>query len=603
MTPGNAVSVSVTPLTGDPDLYMCFTNTTILSTDTDPQLCMKRMMANATNYVQRRPTKDCYFWKSMAYGPDFILVSPSDPNYGIGSYTIAVYAFSNSTFTLTAENVDLSSASSSSTSMLVNGVPLLGYLAVQNTARFYDFVLSPLDNSMPEVTFTVTPRYGDPDMYIINYLGDGATPSPGNSTWVSAGWGRDRITIRPSDPNFCNAQQLARNRCFFRIGVFSYSAMSLFTLTATTESSTTVLQNGVPTFGAVNTGAYRYYAIMANNWFEDLTIVVTTTSDSFGDPDLYVAPEIFGRPNSTNCYLSSNCLSSTTFGDDQIYITSSNLIQGLYYISVYGWRNTSFALTATNGPITLLAGEPQRSIASASRSVFFVFFMPYSEFRNETLEFTLSLSDPSIQGVGFFVQNSDYCQNKSYVSFCYDSSGVCCEKPDADHNQWSNQQAEASIRNQIRIVPADMKGPCFDCYYYIGIQAPVYHSVDFTLTVQEANSAVTLRNGRPVTYSVVPSSYKFFKLLVTSTLVDLNVDVTLLTGFVTIFVSNTNGVVSASSFNNATDFRSYSSPHVTILNTQLSVGWYYINVYGDSASTFSLVASTQVINIIIAIML
>lgn len=563
-----ALAFLVTPISGDADLYVTSPVSGAVDGDQDPQRCIKAQMRATASSSALRPNATCYTWKEAYYGPDSLYLDTAAPNFAQGTYVIGVYSFANSTFSVMAQVIDLSAVDSNPTNrdvILSNGSPQAGYIPRSNITRYYDFYMPavPVGNALPEVSFTVTPRYGDPDVYA--RLGPNRA-GPESYTWLSRSWGRDSITIKPNDPNMCTADTVASGRCLFTVAVTSYSVSTLYTIVAATQDAITLLDPGVPYLDSVPQDQYRYYAIAVSNWNEPLVISVTVLSDGnqFADPDLFVAYETFNRhPNRT-----SNQWNSSNFGDDVVIIQQPQ--SGMYYIGVLGWRNTTFALTATNGPVVLVAGEPHRSALAEAMSATYIFYMPWFS-SPAPLEFALQLTDLS-GTVDMYVSN---LANNS--------------RPGAGAYQWKNKRG-TSVR-----IERDDSNRCQECVYYVTVVAPPTRSLLYSITAVAGRQTVTLQSGKVLLDQHVDArDFRPYRVNVDQNDHDLAIDVTEYVGLVRVFVSPFNPDVGPDHFEQDYDFVSTTTSHVTVPREKVLLGLYYVNVYSEnSPATFSIIASTN----------
>ena len=196
-----AITITVTPFSGDPDLYV--------STSTPT------------------PTMQDYEWSAMAYGADHITLDYTVDGYVIGEYYIGVYAWTNTSFTITVTQTDLSQVDTADgqTTTLFDGTPQTGLLTHPDDMHYYSFHVG----DSGSLSVSVTPLYGDPDVYITN---DGTTPSPTNYQWDSLNWGRDSVSI-----DDCS-------NCDYLIGVNAFSH-TLYTILASSSTGASLLSSGL----------------------------------------------------------------------------------------------------------------------------------------------------------------------------------------------------------------------------------------------------------------------------------------------------------------------------------------------------------------------
>ena len=247
---GTVVTLVLTPLSGDPDMYV----------STSPN-------ANGTNS----------FWRAATMGVDVIQIFPTDPHACAPPcrYYIGITGYGGTAlFTITG------STSSSAPSLLLNGRPQSAFVN-QSFENLYYFDAAA---NVPSFTIHVVATYGDPDIYVRL---DGAMPTVNYYQFVSLAYDQDSsLTISTSDPLFrnCTANTNGGNYCRVFIGIYGYSE-SAYTITAALSDATTLLQEGVPMSAAVNGSVYNYYKFTATAAIA-YTFTLTPVS---GDPDMYIS--------------------------------------------------------------------------------------------------------------------------------------------------------------------------------------------------------------------------------------------------------------------------------------------------------------------------
>jgi hypothetical protein len=522
------MTILVTPMTGDPDLYV-----------------------STTSQV---PSTNNYQWKAVAYGSDAINIDYTDPNYIQGTYYIAVYAYTNTTFTLVVTVTDLSNANTSNNYLvLVNGVPQLGFLPYSNETAYYWFSIG---SDPVDVTFTVTPRYGDPDMYIRN---DGLTPTTTFSQWSALSYGRDTITILSTDPHSCT-------NCRYTVMIYSWSH-TLYSISGTTSGAIQRLESGVPVLIVLPQGTYGYYSVLVDHSTDPLIISATSLS---GDPDIYVAMNTT-HPNSTNYQWRAY-----RYGSDQIVI--NNPQQGTYYISCYAFTNASFILLATNGPITLVNGEPHEDTLDVAQMRTYVLNVQNPE--NKDLFFTVN---PNL-GTPVMYISTDLFMNSSY--------------PDPSHYLWTTASASVDTQRYALTVSMSQPGACNNCSYLISVMCPGTSGTSgsycqYSITADYADSLILLSDGKPYSASVTQGASKYFRAVI-DTVTDINIASTTFDGDVEIFVSVSNPYPSQSNFDWSSGTSNTRGDHVAISHTdpKFAVGPYYIAVYGIQDARYTITLAT-----------
>lgn len=146
--------------------------------------CYARRFVSTTN---PRPTLGHSDWASMRLGGDVLDIYPGELHACTApcDYYIGVRGFyGNASFVLLAGN------HSGAPVRLSNGLPQLGFVQKGRMGRYTTHIVP----GQEQLEIAVTPRYGDPDVYVV--LGD--RPLPTRQFWdyrsVSS-WGQDIIAI------------------------------------------------------------------------------------------------------------------------------------------------------------------------------------------------------------------------------------------------------------------------------------------------------------------------------------------------------------------------------------------------------------------------
>jgi len=329
---GCSLDIVVTPITGDPDLYV------------------SRSIRTPSRFNADRA--------SNRFGGDDILYQWAEP----GPYYIGVEAYrgTNSTFTIVAI-VNCLNASDADYIYLINGVPQSGSLA-KGEARYYRFdVLS----SHVDVSISVTRKYGDPDLFVSTSLHGSGRASPDSYMWASMALGEDLITIDSSDPNFCS-------NCSYLITVFA-AANTSYTLSASTSNHIVTLLAGVPFKEDLKAGEYEYFQFTVDS-SDQRPITITVTDLGRGDPDLFVSTKD-NFPNATYHMWAGQRLSG-----DSVTIPSTDdnyCSQCTYFISVRAFTEVTFTIVAIFGDtIEMQDGTPQTGVVPRGAMAYYRFHAP-----------------------------------------------------------------------------------------------------------------------------------------------------------------------------------------------------------------------------------
>ena len=380
--PKTDLVISVSPLVGDPDLYVSFYPLT---------------HPNRTHYsfIAASSKGDTLTLQSSMMAPYCV----PDPSTGkTCDVYIGVLAFRNTTFTLTAT---LSEGFKSRIS-LIDGQPQTGVVNVSQYVYYeYNvratigeplrFSLSSL-NSMDldlYLTFRNTSSTGNSDS-------DNNTPGRSRYDFKSTNMGGDSdvIEVYPSDPLYCM-------ECTVYLAVYAFTSTEEkgeYVLTGSSGRIEEIPMNQIVS-GSVRKGSYRYYTFRNEDALAHITIGLTVRSAD-GDADLCVSTY---KANSNS---NSNTVSGTSdsildgtylgpsvsvsgialptmktaiwkslrFGDDSVRIDydDPNFCYNCdYIVGVNGFQNASYwiVVTAQDDLVTKLAPNIALEVSSAVGAV------------------------------------------------------------------------------------------------------------------------------------------------------------------------------------------------------------------------------------------
>ncbi len=503
-----AVTFTVTPLTGDPDIFV----STLSTVD-----------------------RNNYMWASTNAGADIVAIDYTDADYIMGTYYVSVYAFSESSFSVLASLHDLSGVDTSvgTVTTLLDGVPQAG-LMQGGQMQFFSFAFGSGD-----LTITVTPQYGDPDLYVTV---DGTMPSVDNFQWASLDWGRDTLLI--SSPCF---------NCIVLIGVEAFEH-TLYSVVASSDSAATFLQLGVPMQGFVAESEYSYFRVAVPSSLQDLTISLTCIS---GDGDLYISQD-YNRPDE-----SFYTWKVAAFGSDVFVLSSPPL--GDYFIGVYGYSASSFVLTASQGATSLIPGQPHADFVDSGATRLFEFVVS-----NDPGTITLSLQFA-------------YGEAAIYVT----TGNVV---PSPLQFTWSSSTVSPFDRRNTLSIMQDDPNACVNCVYRVAVVGR--SQADFTITLSVDARTTLLLNGRPWVGSGAQGSTQYFYALVDSSSADVSIDATLFLGDASMFVSTSSTTPGPTNFM-WRDVDGSRGLHVSLQHSELTLGNYFIALNFQTDCQFSLTFSTD----------
>ncbi|GAB5366160.1 hypothetical protein AAMO2058_001120900 [Amorphochlora amoebiformis] len=365
-------------------------------------------------------------WQFSANGLSPLIDVPrTDPRRRLGIYYIRVHVRSNATFSITAFAYDPIAAHNHTGSRLQDGVPMLG-LVRSSSYRYYRFFLT----SFSDVSLTVTPRYGNPDMYVSL---DGVLPGKDHYRFKASTRGDDQIVLQGSD--ISTACGGLFTRCEIKIAIYG-ATKTLFSLTATSYGKITFLEPGQTYTGTVESHSLREFAVFIDSPSDLLIDVVPISS---GDPDLYLAS--YPHPNTTHYEYRR-----VRIGRDSIAIRSSKAIY--YYISVYGYRRTTFRMTVAleSAPVTLVGGEVQNGFVRKGHGRQYIYHVQRT---HPTAQTNLMLH--AFNGNVFM-----------YVS-------ANTTHPSATDHQFSTEGAGTGQQRGIITIPTSDSRACDRCILYINV--------------------------------------------------------------------------------------------------------------------------------------
>jgi hypothetical protein len=298
LTAGYDLSFIVTPISGDPDVYVSRTN---------PQ-----------------PDVNNNDYKS-AYGNSAIEIIDV-PSTTLGIYYVGVRANTNTTFTIVAQLSDNQADPITNAINLANGVPQMGY-ARSTSFAFKQYYVYNLQSRATRLSISLTRQFGNPDLYVsFNNV-----PSPTNpAQFTSTTLDNDFIDIYDAMPGL------------YVIGIVA-AETSAWTISITTAGTMLFLQDGIAVRDSVRQGETDYYYFPVDVSDKDITVSVTPLT---GDPDLYVSFN-YRYPNASNAMYKS-----TQYSADSILIPSTDRAKyGCavcpFFVAVRGFTDTTYTVVAS----------------------------------------------------------------------------------------------------------------------------------------------------------------------------------------------------------------------------------------------------------------
>lgn len=344
---GADVAVAVTPVSGDPDLFVSW------------HAANRRPNATANDASERAPRgiDSVYIpWRSLTECQASI-----DPGGGGGTCDIfiGVLGFSATTYTVVVSVIDAQRRTT-----LLDGAPQGGVVPLRQYRYYAAFVDVP-----PGQPYSLYLRSlaGDADVYART---DGLNPTNQFFQFSSTrATGDDIIDINSGSPYY-------NSSCTLAVAVYGYTNAS-YVLTYASSGAVIELLSGVGQGGTVGGGgnAYAYFYISARTAGSDVFLALSTVA---GDADVYVSPwrSPSYRPSATDfTWSGTNFGSDTVFiaGDDPRACGACNYIVAVNCAVGAACAFSIAAIISPTGVMPLVGGLPQASAAATQRFRYFGF--------------------------------------------------------------------------------------------------------------------------------------------------------------------------------------------------------------------------------------
>jgi len=495
-----------------------------------------------------RGGNDSWTWEYQTQGASTVLDIPASRTIAT-TYYIGVKCTAGARFGITAYSYNPNDDDQEGT-VLVNRLPQIG-VAPYYQGKYYRFFL----NNFEDITISVTPRYGNPDIYITL---DGTVPSPNHYKMKADSSGADELTLKATElPLQCWNSFLT---CEVRIVVIGTS-QTLFSITASALNAITFVEPGQTYTGLVEVHEYREFVTRVD-MAAQLYVEVLPVSD--GDPDLYVAS--FPHPNRTH-YEARNM----NLGRDSVVV---NATTGFYYISIYGYSKTTFKLTVSleSTPVVLVGGQLQNGYVQAHHTRSFIYHIHRTEQDHDT---TLVLHGFDGSAVMYVAANVTHPTGTEY--------------------QYTSAVAASGKQRGVISIPSTDHRACANCTLYIS----VYGNQDTLFSLLGNSGGYSLLVfGQPLRGSLHGALVVWYKFLVDRNDTDVSIVVTTFSGSVDIYAAAEDYSTQPSWAKHQYKSRGGAGVYQAIDIPKAPVGTYYVGIYpqasiADSQSQFSITATAD----------
>eukprot|EP01080_Neovahlkampfia_damariscottae_P002885 gene2885-4728_t len=319
--------VSVTPITGDPDVYV---------------------------KIGGRPSRENSQWRSAAFGIDVLFIENTESEFKYGvTYFFAVYGWTDTLFSIAA-------AKEGSTEVLTEGIPH-GKSVKSSWPHSYAYFEYRLTNHH-DLFFEARPAVGGD----LPHLCISTEPNPsieaGTCKWTSycCDHGKTDIRILKTDPNY-------KQNAIYYIGLTGHAdetSRFVASVTGTTSEKTLLLVQGVSQNHRGTVGTYQFFRFYYGNAEESWALTVTK---QFGRVEIYCSND----PTNSQPTKDKYDYKSPDSGSSKIVrlgFRSGRADIGWYYCSTLSVQASNYTIVAATessqyqletGQITYASGPPE----------------------------------------------------------------------------------------------------------------------------------------------------------------------------------------------------------------------------------------------------
>ena len=562
-----AAAFSLTAVSGDPDMYI----------GTDPV---------------NLPTAGNFNFSETAIGGGSLEIYPGDAHACDApcTYFIGVTGFFEAaTFSILARTRSTASV------RLSDGRPQID--AAQSGQRNYYIVDVPVDDPTTQFEISLTPRFGDADLYV--RLDDGPLDRE-HFQYFSMYSGADRIAITGNDGPY-NASCKGTTSCSAHIMVYGFSQCE-YTLVATSRGNLHRLDDGTPFAEDSQPGHPEFFVFRVDN-DADISFALSVTS---GDADMYIASS---ADNTTRPSASEYTWKSSGLGYESVFIEKTDgravacTKPCFYYIGVYafGGSNTAYSLTASTGIPSLPPGRPVAGLVDRAKFSYFLF-----QAAPGISSFSVTIAATRGVAVGY-IGNELSARTGELIkpSLQCRTGSVACSSYIVLHAAWATA---GSSGNTMTVRSTDPQWREGGQYIVAVLTPPTASSYEaaFTVTATSSDTTTELADGIPTFGSVDAGQYEYYYVTVADTKEDVLIQATAFSGdndlYVSVHPNNTSPSQTsgfdyfAVSFGNDSVYLTAAQLqvcHAQAAAMRLSACRIYVGVYGFTAAQYSILAKVS----------
>jgi len=435
MTEDQSLIVSLSALSGDPDLYV--------------------------SLQTQQPRLDHCEYKAEGYGSEQLTVVWDDKMHSDGWVYIGVFGYTDAEYTLVV------TASEVHPSYLVPGMPL----EAASEQGQYQFFYSLID-SVLNLQITTQTYIGNVDIYL-NLVPvftandtDWLPPSQDSHQFRSLpGPHRSILTLQPGA-----ISEWCISGCRADISLLCLSQDCRYSVELDQGQEIRLL-DGSPQVNLCSRGGilpFRFYKSSPSG-----ALQVSVTAVTSGDPDLYISRQGLAGPGN---YLWKSVSWGSEFMTLEQGDMGGELMQGEYHLGVMCDRVMTIEILVkgcTQALVRLRGGQPHSGYLHTSNPD--LFYYP----NDLSTDLVVTLTVESGHAAVYILSLSISAEDVSTV------------KPDSSNSNW-NLTGSGSIA-----VPASSKGLfCLDCYIVLGVYS-MGNNCLYTLLVRTKDMVTTLLNGKP----------------------------------------------------------------------------------------------------------